>query len=324
MNNPEPAHGARDAIPTTAARPIPAEGEPGDAAAGLLQGRGQAAAVHRQGGVQPREGEHPVLEQVPAGLLRRLGHQLRHVRPGRADVRARATPCVTETMEKQGIRLSTSVAVSDASTWASTCSTRWSAATIRAASARASCGRRSRSRSTTRSTSRSSSNGRGIPAQGPIAPGIFGYREGKEGINPVVYEWDGRRTGAQVDRGARRSCSPRPAIRTASTRRTGAPLVLNFDVTARSVDARSPCSTGCASSSRRSTSSSSCAHRLQPLPGQDPQGQRPDLRLGLARRLSRPGELPVPAARAAGQGEEPGRERLELRERRVRPPVRAA
>ncbi len=36
-------------------------------------------------------------------------------------------------------------------------------------------------------------NGRGIPAQGPIPPGIFGYRDGKAGINPYVYRWkDGR------------------------------------------------------------------------------------------------------------------------------------
>ncbi len=32
-------------------------------------------------------------------------------------------------------------------------------------------------------------NGRGIAAQGPIPPGIFGYREGAEGINPYVYNW---------------------------------------------------------------------------------------------------------------------------------------
>ena len=36
-------------------------------------------------------------------------------------------------------------------------------------------------------------NGRGIAAQGPLAPGIFGYREGKAGINPYVYDWvDGK------------------------------------------------------------------------------------------------------------------------------------
>jgi ABC-type transport system substrate-binding protein len=33
-------------------------------------------------------------------------------------------------------------------------------------------------------------NGRGILAQGPLPPGIFGYREGKEGTNPYVDAWD--------------------------------------------------------------------------------------------------------------------------------------
>ncbi|MFH1023095.1 MAG: ABC transporter substrate-binding protein [Planctomycetota bacterium] len=33
-------------------------------------------------------------------------------------------------------------------------------------------------------------NGRGIPAQGPIPPGIFGYEEGVAGININVYNWD--------------------------------------------------------------------------------------------------------------------------------------
>jgi ABC-type transport system substrate-binding protein len=33
-------------------------------------------------------------------------------------------------------------------------------------------------------------NGRGILAQGPIPPGIFGYREGSKGVNPYVNVWD--------------------------------------------------------------------------------------------------------------------------------------
>ncbi|MCK5669014.1 MAG: ABC transporter substrate-binding protein, partial [Gammaproteobacteria bacterium] len=32
-------------------------------------------------------------------------------------------------------------------------------------------------------------NGRGVSAQGPIPPGIFGNKTGKAGINPYVYEW---------------------------------------------------------------------------------------------------------------------------------------
>jgi oligopeptide transport system substrate-binding protein len=36
-------------------------------------------------------------------------------------------------------------------------------------------------------------NGRGVAAQGPLPPGIFGFREGEQGINPYVYDWvDGR------------------------------------------------------------------------------------------------------------------------------------
>jgi ABC-type transport system substrate-binding protein len=32
-------------------------------------------------------------------------------------------------------------------------------------------------------------NGRGIVAQGPIPPGLFGYKDRKAGMNPVVYDW---------------------------------------------------------------------------------------------------------------------------------------
>ncbi|MGE0483283.1 MAG: ABC transporter substrate-binding protein [Gammaproteobacteria bacterium] len=36
-------------------------------------------------------------------------------------------------------------------------------------------------------------NGRGVPAQGPVPPGIFGHVEGADGVNPYVYRWvDGR------------------------------------------------------------------------------------------------------------------------------------
>jgi len=41
-------------------------------------------------------------------------------------------------------------------------------------------------------------NGRGLAAQGPLPPGIFGHRDGKAGVNPYVYEW---RDGRAVRRG---------------------------------------------------------------------------------------------------------------------------
>lgn len=43
-------------------------------------------------------------------------------------------------------------------------------------------------------------NGRGIAAQGPLPPGIFGYREGQAGSNPYVYRWRrGRAVRRSVD-----------------------------------------------------------------------------------------------------------------------------
>jgi ABC-type transport system substrate-binding protein len=75
-------------------------------------------------------------------------------------------------------------------------------------------------------------NGRGIAAQGPVAPGIFGYREGKEGINPVVYEWaDGRPRRKPVE--AAKRLLAEAGYADGRDARTGQPLVLYLDTVAR-------------------------------------------------------------------------------------------
>ena len=33
-------------------------------------------------------------------------------------------------------------------------------------------------------------NGRGVSAYSPLPPGIFGYLEGPDGINPYTHDWD--------------------------------------------------------------------------------------------------------------------------------------
>lgn len=80
-------------------------------------------------------------------------------------------------------------------------------------------------------------NGRGIPAMGPIPPGIFGHREGRAGINPYVYDWvDGRPRRKSIEE-ARRLLAEAgyPHGRDALT---GKPLVLYFDTPATGVDAK--------------------------------------------------------------------------------------
>jgi len=81
-------------------------------------------------------------------------------------------------------------------------------------------------------------NGRGIPAQGPIPPGIFGYREGGEGINAYVYDWvDGAPRRKSIDY-ARKLLAEAgyPGGRDA---RSGQPLLVNLDTTATGVGSKS-------------------------------------------------------------------------------------
>jgi ABC-type transport system substrate-binding protein len=76
------------------------------------------------------------------------------------------------------------------------------------------------------------SNGRGIPAQGPIAPGIFGYREGREGINPVVYEWrDDKPVRKSLD--FARQLLAQAGYPNGRDAATGQPLVIYFDTVVR-------------------------------------------------------------------------------------------
>jgi oligopeptide transport system substrate-binding protein len=75
-------------------------------------------------------------------------------------------------------------------------------------------------------------NGRGIAAQGPVAPGIFGYREGREGVNPVVYDWkDGKPQRKPVE--AAQKLLAEAGYPGGRDARTGQPLVLYLDTVAR-------------------------------------------------------------------------------------------
>tara|TARA_R110002073_G_scaffold219002_1_gene379364 strand:- start:1630 stop:3834 length:2205 start_codon:yes stop_codon:yes gene_type:complete len=81
-------------------------------------------------------------------------------------------------------------------------------------------------------------NGRGIPAQGPISPGIVGYRDGKEGVNPVVYDWvNGQPVRKSIDKA--KALLAEAGYPNGIDQKTEAPLILYFDVTARNSEDRS-------------------------------------------------------------------------------------
>lgn len=72
-------------------------------------------------------------------------------------------------------------------------------------------------------------NGRGVSAMSPLPPGIFGYLEAEEGINPFVYEWS-----AKKKRGERRSIEYAKKLMAEAgypegRGKDGQPLIITFD-----------------------------------------------------------------------------------------------
>ncbi|GMR20168.1 MAG: ABC transporter substrate-binding protein [Gammaproteobacteria bacterium] len=73
-------------------------------------------------------------------------------------------------------------------------------------------------------------NGRGIVAQGPIPPGIFGFKEGKAGMNPVVYDW--REDGpVRKSIAVARQLLSEAGYKNGINPKTGKPLLLYFEST---------------------------------------------------------------------------------------------
>ncbi len=81
-------------------------------------------------------------------------------------------------------------------------------------------------------------NGRGLPGQGPLPPGIFGYRDGEAGMNPVVFRWQDKQTRRRPLQDAKRLLAEAgyPNGRDAAT---GQPLTLYFDTAASGPEAKS-------------------------------------------------------------------------------------
>ncbi|MDO8350170.1 MAG: ABC transporter substrate-binding protein [Gallionella sp.] len=141
---------------------------------------------------------------------------------------------VTESMQQQGITLSTSVATSTMYTGFN-----WLDPVVGGNSERATKLRQAIAIAVDFEEFVSIfANGRGIAAQSPLPPGIFGYRDGEVGINPVVYDW--------VDGQARRKSITEAKRLLAEAgypggvdEKTRQPLVINLDTTANGVGNKS-------------------------------------------------------------------------------------
>jgi len=73
-------------------------------------------------------------------------------------------------------------------------------------------------------------NGRGMPAQGVIPPGIFGYVDGEAGINSYVYDWKNGRAQRKSIEQARALLTQAGYPRGRDTD-TGKPLLIHLDIT---------------------------------------------------------------------------------------------
>src|ERR1035437_2516898 len=211
----------------------PAEGEPGDAGAGLLADAGKPLPfIDKVVFTLEKEGI-PGWNKFLQGYYDASGigsdtfdQAVRFAAGGEA--------AVTESMQKQGIRLSTSVAVSTYYMGFNMLDP-----VVGGMSERARKLRQAISIAVDYEEYISIfQNGRGIPAQSPLPSGIFGFRDGKDGITPLVYPWDGMRPQRKPIEAARQLLAE-AGYPNGIDSKDGTPLVLYFDVTARGAEAKS-------------------------------------------------------------------------------------
>jgi len=201
----------------------PSEGEPGDAEAGLLKDAGK---------------QLPFIDKVVYSLEREAIPYWNKFLQGYYDISSISSdsfdqaitmtssgdPTLTDEMQGKGIRLSTAVATSTYYTGFNMLDP-----VVGGTSEKARKIRRAIAIAVDYEEYISIfSNGRGIPAQGPIPGGIFGHLEGEAGINPYVYDWVNGKPQRKPLSEAKRLLAEAgyPGGRDA---KSGEPLLLNLD-----------------------------------------------------------------------------------------------
>ncbi|HEX5476994.1 MAG TPA: ABC transporter substrate-binding protein [Burkholderiales bacterium] len=225
-NNPN-ARMVLERNPNFRGEPYPREGEPGDAAAGLLADAGRTMPfIDRV--VFSREKESvPLWNKFLQGY-----YDISGIGSDQFDQAVRVSvggqAALTPQMLRKGIRLSTSVEAS-----IGYFAFNWDDPVVGGSSERARKLRQALSIAfDVEELISIFANGRGVAAQGPVAPGIFGYRDGRAGINPVVYDWvDGKPRRKPLS--AAKKLLAEAGYPEGRDARTGRPLVLYLDTVAR-------------------------------------------------------------------------------------------
>jgi len=211
----------------------PAEGEPGDAAAGLLADAGKPLPLIEQVVFSLEKETIPYWNKFLQGYYDASGISSDSFDQA-VQVGVSGEANVTDAMRAQGITLSTAVATSTMYTGFN-----WLDATVGGNSERATKLRRAIAIAVDFEEFVSIfANGRGISAQSPIPPGIFGYRDGCEGRNPYVYDCVNgeirRKPVAEAQRLLAEAGYPGGV-----DAKTGQPLVIHLDTTANGVGNKS-------------------------------------------------------------------------------------
>ena len=207
----------------------PTEGEAGDAAAGLLVDAGKPLPLIDKIVFTLEKETIPYWNKFLQGYYDTSGISSDSFDQAvQVNVGGEAT--VTDAMKAQGIKLSTSVATSTMYTGFN-----WLDPVVGGNSEKARKLRQAIAIAVDFEEFISIfANGRGIAAQSPIPPGIFGYREREAGINHYVYDWvDGAPKRKSIE--TAKQLLAEAGYPNGVDAQTGQPLVINLDTTAGGV-----------------------------------------------------------------------------------------
>ena len=204
----------------------PSEGEPGDAAAGLLKDAGKRLPLIDKAVFTLEKETIPYWNKFLQGYYDASGISSDSFDQAvQVSVGGEAT--VSDAMKAQGIKLTTAVATSTMYTGFN-----WLDPVVGGNSERARKLRQAISIAVDFEEFISIfANGRGIPAQSPIPPGIFGYRSGEAGINHYVYDWVNGAPKRKSIATARQLLAE-AGYPNGVDAKTGQPLVIYLDTTA--------------------------------------------------------------------------------------------